>query len=157
MDGKATVALRPLRAEDRELLFRWRNDPWIVSLGSLNRTVTAEEHNAWFARIFGSDDVRIFVVQIDGKDAGQIRFVRENGSLWAVSVYLMKEFTGKGFGVEVIEQGCRILRAEYSSADFVARVLGPNEASHAAFQKAGFTKNGSMPSGETVYLSRPLP
>ena len=89
MDGKATVALRPLRAEDRSCFSGGATIRDRVL--DLNH-VTAEEHNAWFARIFGE----CAHLRRSDRQPGQIRFVRENGSLWAVSVYLMKEFTGKG-------------------------------------------------------------
>lgn len=136
--GRSEVSLRPLRESDCELLFRWRNDPWIVSLGSLNRRVSADEHNAWFERAIVGNDIRVFIIQTDDEDIGQIRFVRGQDSCWEVSIYLMKDHTGRGYGVEAIRAACNAFAQKDPTAIFVAHTLADNTASQSAFRKAGF-------------------
>src|SRR4051812_9973480 len=40
--------VRPASADDEEMLFRWRNDPWVVNQGASQRIVSKEEHRSWF-------------------------------------------------------------------------------------------------------------
>ena len=70
--------LRLRRADrvDEARFLAWRNDPWIVALGSLNRTITAEEHRAWFTQRIADIRHPIWVIEIAGEPSGMVRTTR---------------------------------------------------------------------------------
>ena len=45
------LSLRLATLKDREKVFAWRNDPWIISLSSSRRGVEWDEHCGWFDRV----------------------------------------------------------------------------------------------------------
>lgn len=132
--------LRPISEEDSDIIFQWRNDPWIRSLGSGNdRAVSREEHSLWFQRIRDNTHHLLFIVQTrEGRPIGTVRFDRDNEQA-IISIYLMKDHTGRGIGPRAIEDGCLRAFACWSSLQrVVARIRNNNEPSIKAFDRAGF-------------------
>lgn len=131
------IVLRDAVEEDAKLIFEWRNDPWIIERGSLNKTVTWEEHSGWFTGLLASPSSHMFIVEIDGTPAGQVRFVGENTHV-DISIYLLKEFIGGGMGVSAIRQACEKIPEILDTKYIVAHILDGNTQSIRAFEKAGF-------------------
>ena len=138
------VRIRPAEAADMKQVYQWRNDPWIVERGSLNRTVTKEEHEAWFQESLKSDVRQLFIVEIDGVRAGQIRFDLQNEGRCRVSLYVMQDYTGQGFGVEALTLGCQAIAKVWSVSFVVAEILPTNTSSQVAFRKAGFVQSDDV-------------
>ncbi len=137
------ITLRPATSADCEVVFRWRNDPFILSFGSSRRAVTREEHERWFAETLASPDRRMFVIQQGEIPIGQIRFERKRPHDCVISVYLLQEFTGRGLGTEAIRAGCETIFAAWDVNRFIACVRRDNPASRAAFLKAAFQETES--------------
>jgi RimJ/RimL family protein N-acetyltransferase len=140
-----TLALRPVEGRDRELIFHWRNDPWIVAVGSQNRTVSREEHDAWFDDVLAGSDTRMFVIEEEDAPIGQIRFKRATGRDWEVSVYLIEQFTRRGRGVEAIRGGSALLLQTEPLARLIAYVRDENAPSRSVFRKAGYRVSAEAP------------
>jgi RimJ/RimL family protein N-acetyltransferase len=132
--------LRLRRADrvDEARFLAWRNDPWIVALGSLNRTITAEEHRAWFTQRIADIRHPIWVIEIAGEPSGMVRLDPSvNHTEAEISIYLMRVHCGKGNGARVLEcvannaanLGYRILHAT---------VRRDNVPSQKAFLRAGY-------------------
>lgn len=135
------LSLRNATEEDVDLIFKWRNDPWIISLGSSGKSVTLEEHQAWYGKAIQDENILMSIIHIDDEAAGQIRFSRENEETAVVTIYLMKPFTGKGFGVTALQQGCARAKEKWSVKQIEAYIQDTNEPSITAFQKAGFVES----------------
>lgn len=134
-----TLSLRDVTAEDAKLVFEWRNDPWIIAKGSLNKTVTWEEHSNWFSGLLGDPASHMFIIEIDGAPAGQVRFMGESGTHNAdISIYLLKDYIGQGYGVQALRQACSHIFNVLDISGVVAYILEENEQSLNAFEKAGF-------------------
>lgn len=73
----SAVSIRPARAEDARMIFEWRNLPDIVALSEGQKTVTWDEHKAWYLAALGNPEKLLLVICVDGEDAGLIRFDRE--------------------------------------------------------------------------------
>jgi RimJ/RimL family protein N-acetyltransferase len=135
------------------LIFRWRNDPRIVRLGSLGREVSWNEHERWFNESLSGDERKIFVIQHDEMGIGQVRFDRTEGSHCVISVYLAPGFTGRGWGVEAIEQACAAIFDLWPVEAVLACVRADNHAAHSAFHKAGFARvDGRCGSNHSSFL-----
>lgn len=139
MNIVTAISLRPATAADAKLIFEWRNDPVIVRLGSSQREVTWTEHEEWFSQSITSKR-RIFIVERDGVPIGQVRFDLVEESECVISVYLATEFTGHGWGIEAISDGCELIFEAWPIHVVVASVRADNEVAQAAFRKAGFAE-----------------
>jgi RimJ/RimL family protein N-acetyltransferase len=136
----SAVDLRPATIGDQDMVFRWRNDPFILAHGSSQREVGWEEHQSWFAETISGQSRKMFIVLEGGKSIGQIRFERENQRDCVVSVYLLREFTGRGYGLRSITKGCAAIFQAWDVDRVIACVRFDNQAGRAAFLKAGFTE-----------------
>lgn len=152
----AEPVLRRAEESDREMIFGWRNDPWIVGLSTSRRTVTRAEHDDWFGRVVADPGTILFVVETGGTPAGQVRLTMdgEAGGVEAViSIYLLKEHTGRGIGAAAIGQGCAAAFAQWPGLRRVrAQILRDNEPSMRAFEKAGFVPADG--DGEFHYMTK---
>lgn len=138
MSSASKVSLRPVRLDDREMVYRWRNDPFIVAHGSSNRTVSWTEHAQWFDETLAKRDRKMYIIVQRNVAIGQIRFDRQNELDCVVSVYLLQEFTGHGLGVLAIREGCRLALEGWDVKRVIACVRGDNPNGRSAFLKAGF-------------------
>ncbi|MDA8164128.1 MAG: bifunctional GNAT family N-acetyltransferase/class I SAM-dependent methyltransferase [Desulfobacteraceae bacterium] len=135
----AVINLRSLAEGDQELLFAWRNDPWIVERSTSRRLVSWPEHRAWCGEVLSSPLHLAFVITIDGEEAGLVRFHRTDPDQAEVSIYLIERFTGRGWGVAVLRRACALAFAEWPIRSVRAHVRSDNAPSCSAFTRAGFT------------------
>jgi RimJ/RimL family protein N-acetyltransferase len=134
-------SLRPAAIEDCEIIFRWRNDPFIVARGSTRKTVSWEEHSVWFRDSLAMPERRaLWVVEEDGEPIGLVRFDRDAPTAATIGVYLVQERTGRGSGVSAIRRGCEEIRKRWPVNEITACVRADNSAAMKAFVKAGFER-----------------
>lgn len=134
------ITLRPVTLADREMIFRWRNDPFIVAHGSWHRAIEREEHEKWFAETVRDEHRRMFVIQHESEPIGQIRFDRKQSEC-VISVYLMPPHTGRGWGTRAIRIGCEMIFQVWDVDRLIACVRLDNPVGRAAFLKAGFQES----------------
>jgi len=143
--GENGITLRPATLEDREMVFRWRNDPFIVAHGSGHRAVEWGDHEKWFAETVRGEHRRMFIILQQDKPIGQIRFDR-NRSDCVISVYLMSAFTGRGWGTQAIRTGCEMIFQTWDVDRLIACVRLDNPIGRAAFLKAAFQESEAITS-----------
>lgn len=133
--------LKPLDLKDIKMVFAWRNDPKIVKLSSSQKKVTWEEHKAWIKNSIHNPQRKVYIIYSGTTALGQVRFDRiEKTSTAAISVYLLNEFTGKGYGVKSIQLATdSIFKLWADLTEIYAFVRKSNLASQKAFEKSGFT------------------
>lgn len=132
------VHLRPATLDDMRMVFKWRNDPFLVARGSSRLTVSWEVHQRWFTETINGDSRKMFIVQGDEQPIGQVRFDRINQGGCVITAYLLKEFTGKGYGVEAIRGGCLEIHKMWAVQRVIACVRMDNRHARSAFMKALF-------------------
>lgn len=141
-DAEHSIQLRPALLQDAKLIFGWRNNPFLVARSSSQRTVEWNEHIRWFQSVLASPGHRIYIILLDDLPIGQIRFDETTARRCVISVYVLEQFTGKGFGVAAIQKGCReIFRSEDVDV-VIACVRQDNSAAQQAFLRCGFAKSG---------------
>jgi len=138
------VRLRPVVEEDVDLVFTWRNDPFIVALGSLQQTVTFDEHRAWFRQSLLDRNRLLFIIEAADENVGLVRFDRESESTATISAYLLERFTGKGYGPPAIREGCNRAMQIWTIEKVIACVREENRASQSGFRKAGFEREETL-------------
>ena len=150
------ITLRPATMKDREMVFRWRNDPFIVAHGSWHRAIEWADHEKWFAETVCGTSRQMFIILHDAEPIGQIRFDRKQSDC-VISVYLMPPFTGRGWGTQAIRMGCERILQLWDVDRLVACVRQDNPIGRAAFLKAAFRESSAglcPPEHYTLVLSR---
>lgn|ERR1035437_1140742 len=146
--------IREFEINDAPTVFNWRNEPYIVNLGSLKKGVTWDEHLNWFKNTLKGTDRRAFILQINNTPAGQVRFDRETQDSCFISVYLIEEFSGKGYGIEFIKLGSKKIFSEWKNIkNIYALVKMDNTVGQKAFIKADFIEDKSyQDKGHLLYV-----
>lgn len=153
--GPEAVFLRPADWTDARQFLSWRNDPWIVSKGKSNTTVSESEHLAWFSKTLANPERDTFVILVDHEPAGALFFACENKEA-TISLYLLQPFTGRNLGSAIINQSCQYLFDRRPEIDgILAEILDANPPSLSAFSKAGFEPHAT--DDNTTILRRPRP
>ena len=135
--------LRRVRADDRELLWEWANDPEVRAASFSSAPIPWETHVSWFAERFGQGRCLMLIAEDEkGSPFGQIRFDFKNNGEAELNISLVRESRGCGLGVRVIEAGVRELFATVDCLRVNAFVKPENEASARAFEQADFVRVG---------------
>lgn len=152
----SNLVLRKGTTNDADLLYFWRNQPYIVKLGSKNKRVSKEEHYAWYYKLLDSKYDRLYIIEFAGKAIGQIRYIAESRRRSIVSIYLIPEMTGKRIGLNAIVEGNkRLYRENKDLKEIIAVIKEGNTYSEKAFAKAGFKiEQGNKTKGETLWINR---
>ena len=137
----ATVALRPLRPDDKDRLLAWRNSPEVAAYMYSNHLITPREHERWFAGVEGDGRRDYRVIEIDGTPAGLANFYdidREQGrAAWA---FYLAEPALRGRGAGGYIEFLMVERAfgELGLRKLWCEVLESNEAVWKLHQRFGF-------------------
>lgn len=144
------LGLRLAMPEDSGRVLAWRNDPWLVSLSTSRRTVTEEEHRAWFPRALERDRCLLFVADEAGEEMGTVRLDRApDGASAFITIYLLKAFTGRGHGKAALRSATGEAFGRWPTlAKIIAHVRDDNHPSRRAFEGAGFTIDAGEPAPE---------
>lgn len=138
------VLLRLATINDAQLVFEWRNDPWIVNLGLSKKEVLWEEHYEWFKNSLKNQRRKIFIIEYENILIGQVRFEKKSVDQAEISIYLIKKYTGYGLGVVAIKKGCQEIFSLWEINKIVAEIRSNNHSSLSAFKKAGFYSSFSQ-------------
>ncbi|MCS7077531.1 MAG: GNAT family N-acetyltransferase, partial [Bacteroidia bacterium] len=117
-----------------------------VRFSSSQRKVSIEEHNKWIDSILGSHEKLVYIIEINNKSIGQIRFEKtsSSGDEVIVSIYFIVGFTGKGFGSLAMEQGIYKIFEKWKEINCIkAHVRKDNIQGIKFFQKQGFKLYGT--------------
>lgn len=134
--------VRPVLSDDCEMLFGWRNTPWVIELGASQRAVGAEEHHRWFAETLGGHKRELFIIEVDGIPSGMIRYDLLDGNDAEISIYLMPSHSGRGYGRQVFMATALELMVRRGVSRVIARVLPQNVRSVRFFKNLGFRQVG---------------
>jgi CMP-N-acetylneuraminic acid synthetase/RimJ/RimL family protein N-acetyltransferase len=145
------VALRPATAGDSAAIWRWRNDPETRRASFDEAPVPRETHRRWFADSLARPARRIFVVRVDGADAGMVRLDLA-GTDATVSINIAPERRGRGVGTAALAAAAAEAFTRLGARRLVAHVKADNAPSRRAFERAGFAARGQA--GQVVTLVR---
>ncbi len=146
--GKEALRLRPVRFEDRRLLWEWANEPEVRTSSFSPDPIPWETHAAWFEQKLQSSRNNalkslIFIAEDEETNAvGQVRFDSRTDGEWEVGVSLDKKMRGRGLGNELIAVGIRKFLKQTKMARVHAYVKPANVASVKSFERAGFRRAG---------------
>ena len=136
---------RPHLARTRE----WANDPELMRLMDRKQPVTPVEHEAWFASLGRRSDCAYFAIETldGGAHIGNVwlwDIDRRNRKAELRVVVGDMGARGRGLGSEAIDRLCRYGFDQVGLHRIYAYVLGINPAGRRAFERAGFTIEGTL-------------
>jgi RimJ/RimL family protein N-acetyltransferase len=136
---------RPHLARTRE----WANDPELMRLMDRKQPVTPVEHEAWFASLARRSDCAYFAIEMldGGAHIGNVwlwDIDRRNRKAELRVVVGDIGAKGRGLGSEAIDRLCRYGFDQVGLHRIYAYVLGINPAGRRAFERAGFTIEGTL-------------
>lgn len=137
---------------DRRHLSRtreWANDPELMRLMDRKQPVSPAEHEAWFASLPRRSDCAYFAIE-----TADPRTHIGNVWLWDIDrrnrkaelrvVVGDRTVRGKGLGAEAIDRLCRYAFDQLDLHRVYAYVLDINPSARSAFERAGFTLEGTL-------------
>lgn len=146
--GGRILGLRPLRNEDRRLLWQWANDLEVRAASFSADPISWETHTAWFdeklrsAQGSAAKNIILIAEDEEANPVGQIRFDARPDGEWEVDVSLAKSMRGRGLGSDLIESGLRELAVRGGRTRVHALVKPENVASVRSFERAAFRNAG---------------
>lgn len=140
-DGRRHARLRPVQAADRDILFKWANDPDVRANSFDPRPIAPETHLAWLERVLADSDVRMWILEVTGAPVGIVRYQRGADEA-GVGISIAREHRGHGHGVSLLLESAPLACSELGVRALVALVLPGNEVSARAFLRAGFEAAG---------------
>lgn len=138
------LILRPVRSEDRYLIWKWANDPAARANSFSSEPIPWEQHLAWFERRLADPLTKFYLAEdIGANPIGQIRFQVE-GEAATVSLSLAPEQRGKGYGSELIGLGSQQIWNCTGIKQIHAYIKSGNDASMRVFARAGYLNAGAV-------------
>ena len=135
---------RTVKEEDIWDIYEISNDPTVRKYSLSQKPISKEEHLNWFKKV---DKSLFFVLELNGKAIGQIRFQKVGNNTFEVSISLHPNYRGKGFGKLLLRKGVEKLLKCFPNAKILAKIREENEISKKLFKGFGFefqTKKGGI-------------
>ncbi|WP_346316626.1 UDP-2,4-diacetamido-2,4,6-trideoxy-beta-L-altropyranose hydrolase [Chitinophaga sp. YIM B06452] len=154
LDLERSLSIRRVTAADSEKIFEWANEP-AVRQHSLNQAeIKAEEHEAWFSRKIIAPDAHMYILELEGKPVGQIRFdIDIMRSQAAIGYSVDADFRGRGLGTAVTRLGISAFRAARPDiTEIKAVVKTTNAPSRQVFEQLNFLKHEETIQGQPCHV-----
>ena len=133
------VQIRSAEEKDSEELLHWVNESTVTQFSFRQQAVKYSEHRDWFRRQLTSNDVEIFIGEIQaGMAVGQIRFSRHQTN-WKITYSVESTVRGLGYGRQLLEKGIQALKQRGHVETLSAEVHQSNLASLTLFKQLDFT------------------
>ena len=134
--------IRSVKWKDKDLLWRWANDP-VVRKNSFNSDqIPMDEHSRWLKGKLDSSKTCFIIIEQDSNPVAQVRYDSISENEAEVSFTVAKEYRGKGIGSAALkltfEEACKSLQVDRIRGI----TLESNKASQRVFHKAGYQKIG---------------
>jgi UDP-2,4-diacetamido-2,4,6-trideoxy-beta-L-altropyranose hydrolase len=139
-----TLVLRPAALADAFLVFPWRNAPATRRYFRDTSALEWEAHRAWWAQCLQDTRRHLLIGTCGTQPVGVLRLDLSQAEA-EVSLYLDPALHGLGLGASLLRAGQRWIAEHGAPVEhLVAEVLPGNESSRAAFEAAGFARQGAQ-------------
>jgi len=146
---RSRVRLAPFAEKHLDTTFRWVNDPAMMRLLGRTACVDLDEHRRWFEQLKRRTDCRYFSVETaaDGVHVGNIWLWDINTADGKAEVRILfgdETGRGRGYGSEAIALVAAVAFETMDLRRLYAYVFSINPRAKRAFEKAGFTCEGTL-------------
>jgi RimJ/RimL family protein N-acetyltransferase len=143
------VVLRRANAGDAARLMEWRNDPDAIRFSASHRPVSGVEHRAWLTHRLSDPKPRLWIAEVGGAPAGQVRADVTDGTA-TVSIVVAPSRRGRGVGKAMLDALIDVAAGDAEIRDFKALTDPENIASLRAFENSGFRPRPALENGFLV-------
>lgn len=131
--------LKRVNFSDSRLLFKWATDPIIRKYSKGQSEITWDNHNQWLEGKIANTSCLFFLLMVEQRAVGSIRFEKVNDLEIIISYQIDPEYHGKGYGNLILSLGISEVRSYFQGPlCFKGWVMSENEPSKKIFQKLGF-------------------
>lgn len=143
------VRLRPFEPEDAERYRAWVNDADVARLIDRAKPVTRVEHEGWYRALVTSDANCVFAVERldDGRFIGLVWLYGIHWRHRRAEVRVVigdRESWGGGHGTDALRVLAAVAFGPMNLEKICAEVLSTNSRAVAAFERAGFVREGLL-------------
>lgn len=142
--GPSRVTLRAAVRTDSDAILQVSNDPDVRANSFQSDAITAEEHTLWFDGHLRDPQRPLYVLDVDGEVAGQVRF-EPHGTQMRLSYSIAREFRGRGLARLLVADGCIAMRDELGPLDIIATTKPDNLRSQRVLETVGFRRLDPSP------------
>jgi len=133
------ITLRRATEADCENLYHWRNDEETRRYAFNSEPIDFTTHQRWFIQSLNNPQRILLIGEEQQQPVGVLRYDLQKEQA-IVSMYLVPQQRGRGYGAELLKRGNDWLRENCLEIKQVtAEVLEKNQISAHIFKKAGFT------------------
>lgn len=138
------IVLRRAAPGDALDFLRIANDPGVRANAFNPEPIPLESHLVWYGRKLASPETAIWVIELAGVVAAQVRYDRmEDGETAEIGYAVSSAFRGMGLGTRILELTWRMACQVLGVGAVRGVVIQGNTASVRAFEKAGFRTAGA--------------
>lgn len=143
------VELTELRAHDRDVMFRWINDPETVRFNAPFSPVHEPNHAGWFDSISRDNSRVVLVIRpVSAPQAIGIIQLTDIHRVHRTTELIIRigedKNRGKGFGTEALDLAAKFAFDDLNLQRVWLRVFANNERAIRAYDRSGFEVEGRM-------------
>ena len=130
--------IRPANMSDAFPLWELANDPSMRMNAFNPGPILFDHHEEWLKEKLTSPDTRIWMLELDGNVAAQVRYDRVDADTAEIDFAVVPALRGKGLGAKALTLTCQAASIELGVKRLVGVTFDSNFISARSFMKAGF-------------------
>ncbi len=141
------VIIRGLKAEDKELIYKWVNQKDIRDLTGTVYPVSECEHDNWFEKMCLDTEQKVFSIEWEGKCVGTIGLKNIDRINSVAEIYVRigdPETRNHGLGTDAVKTFTDYCFNHLNFHKIALSVYASNQGAIKAYEKAGFVKEGIL-------------
>jgi RimJ/RimL family protein N-acetyltransferase len=140
------VALVPFGRQHLAQTLQWTNDPELARLMDRRHRVTTAEHERWFTSLSSRQDTVFFAIEDEARHIGNVWLagIDSRHRKAEVRIVLAPDAANRGCGSRALELIVAHAFRHMNLHRLYAFVLAFNPRGRRAFEKAGFTLDGTL-------------
>lgn len=141
------LTIRKAQSKDSQFLFNLRNEESVRAVSLNSDLISLDTHQQWFRKRLVNPNSIIYISESDFVPIAQTRY-EVSGEEAEVSIAVVKEFRGKGYGSEILKKTASHFFKDFPEVRTVKAFINlGNEASVHSFRKAGYQYVGRSKEG----------
>ena len=143
--------LRKVNITDKDITYKWVNDPLIRRYSYSKFKVLFEDHYVWFKNKLESNDSEYYILEVNNLPIGSIRFDELSTKKGKINYLVDSLHTGKGMGSIILKEGILMIEKDHPELESVyGLVFKENIPSIKIFKKLGF-KEENFSESELIF------
>lgn len=134
------ISLRQATLADSNNILAWRNHKAVRENCVQSHIIEPSVHEAWLKKIIASEDAVLLIAEYEAQPIGTLRFDFKPPEA-EISLYLIPELIGKGWGKFLLAAGEKWLKNERRDITrIIAQIMPHNSRSLQLFSQLGYEK-----------------